>query len=91
MIRRRLPRVHWIGPVRISVVQLSPGKLAEALDEEETAEEDRSPGYWVAEDMTIYVDKTLVWRKKWEIFCHEAAHAAIDLARLSSWKIEPDS
>lgn len=89
MRSKRLPRIHWIGPFRISIVQLPPGKLAEALDEEDAPFEERNPGGWVVEDWTIYVDKTLPWRQRWEIFCHELAHAAIDLARMSSWKIEP--
>lgn len=79
--RRRLPRVHWIGPFRISVIQLSPKKLAEVLDEEDEVEEDRSAGGWIVEDMAIYIDKTLSTQRKFEIFCHEAAHAAIDFAR----------
>ena len=89
MKSKRLPFVQWIGPFRISVVQCSPGKLAEALDEEETPFEERSPGGWVVEDWTIYIDRTLAWREKWETFAHEMAHAAIDLARMSGWKIDP--
>lgn len=81
MNRPRVPTVVWIGPFRIRVVTLSPRQLAEVLDEEEEPSEDRSPGGWVSEDVTIYLDKTLSIQRRWEIFCHEVAHAAIDFAR----------
>mgnify|MGYP001614865521 CR=1 FL=1 len=78
----RIPKVFRIGPFRVAVVQLPPGKLAEALDEEEELEEDRSLGGWVVEDMTIYLNRTLLRAKKFEVFFHEVAHAAIDFARM---------
>lgn len=81
MTRRRLPsRVHVGQGHVIRCVLVSPTKLAELLDEEDEPVENRSEAGYVTEEACIYVRLDLSSERKWWVFCHELAHAAIDLA-----------
>lgn len=82
LAHRRLPYAIHLGPFRIGVKQVTPRALAIVLDEEDETPETWSPGGWVSEEWTIYVNRTLPLQTKWEILCHEIAHAAIDCARI---------
>lgn len=77
----RLPRrVKLSKTCTVKVCLVSARDLAEELDEDNVPAAEQAIGGWVHEDMTIYVLKTLAAETRWWTFCHELAHAAIDLA-----------
>ena len=68
----------------VPVFLVPPATLAEMLDEEDWAPEDRSPGTWDVDGWAIYLRSDLPVAELWNTYWHEVAHAVIDIARIDA-------
>lgn len=75
MRQRMLQKVKLGGDHVIKIILVAPTTLAE-ISEADVALD----GYWDDENETIYIDKKLSTKKRWNIYWHELRHAINDIA-----------
>jgi len=86
--RYRLPRSVNLGRgylVKIRVMPMAELKHAAGIEDEEGAVD----GAWEHETLTIYIDRGLSIKRRWEIYWHELLHAVNDILAEESDNLRP--